>query len=287
MRLGGRLAAAIEILDDMERRHRPAAEALKDWGLSHRFAGAGDRAAIGNVVYDALRRRRSAGWLLDADTSRAQAFGAMLLHGRRPGQLAEAFEGDRFAPAPLDASERAAWEGRGHFLAVAFPHDQLRILPYNRVVRDLHGHTSTQLLDALRATFEVEPLAARTAPSAPQTFTMFLDGRWFLLKPQFAHQPPADDPVARLDVSLLQDRVLDPILGIADPRTDERIDFVGGIRGLEELERRVRADAKVAFAMYPTSLDELMDIADAGRVMPPKSTWFEPKLRSGLVISRF
>lgn len=193
----------------------------------------------------------------------------------------------RAAAAARVGRDAPAGSPAGHFLAVAFPHDQLRILPYNRVVRDLHGHTPTRLLDALRATFEVEPLAARAAPPAPHCFTMFLDERWFLLKPQFAHPPPAGDPVARLDVSLLQDRVLDPILGIADPRTDERIDFVGGIRGLEELERRVRADAKVAFAMYPTSLDELMEIADAGRVMPPKSTWFEPKLRSGLVISRF
>jgi 16S rRNA (cytosine967-C5)-methyltransferase len=108
MRLGGRLAAAIEVLDDMQRRHRPAADALKDWGLSHRFAGSADRAAIGNIVYDALRRRRSAGWLLDAETARAQAFGALLLYGHTPDSLAVALEGDRFAPSPLDAAERAA-----------------------------------------------------------------------------------------------------------------------------------------------------------------------------------
>ena len=170
------------------------------------------------------------------------------------------------------------------FMAVFFPHDQLRIMDYNRVVLDLHGLTEEQFLARIGERFDVAP-AATPRPEGARRFGMFLGGRWYRL----AAKPgtfPADDPVRGLDVSILQENLLHPTLGIEDPRTDKRIDFVGGIRGVGELERRCREDAKVAFLMHPTSVEQLMAIADAGKIMPPKSTWFEPKLRSGLVVRR-
>ena len=170
------------------------------------------------------------------------------------------------------------------FLCVLFPADQLRILPYNRVVCDLNGHTSEEFLAKVRETFEVTD-DAPASPSAPGNVSMFLDGRWIGLSWK---SDPTADPVARLDVSVLQDRLLAPVLGIDDPRTSKRVDFVGGIRGTSELEERVKSGrAAVAFSMYPVTVDQLMDIADADQIMPPKSTWFEPKLRSGLFIHTF
>lgn len=170
------------------------------------------------------------------------------------------------------------------FLCVLFPANQLKILPYNRTVKDLNGRTPAEFLEAVRARFRVEEGAA-PQPGGTGSVSMFLDGRWYGLELEV----PADaDPVSRLDVSLLQDGLLAPLLGIGDPRTDERIDFVGGIRGTGELEERVNSGrAAVAFSMYPVTVDQLMDIADAGQIMPPKSTWFEPKLRSGLFIHTF
>ncbi|NOZ78304.1 MAG: DUF1015 domain-containing protein [Acidobacteria bacterium] len=169
------------------------------------------------------------------------------------------------------------------FLAVIFPHDQLRIMDYNRVVKDLNGLDEDAFLERIRSSFEVEP-TDQERPAHPREFGMFLAGRWYRLRAR-PGSFPADDPVRRLDVAILQDNLLSPVLGIGDPRTDERIDFVGGIRGTRELERRVASGRwKVAFAMYPTSIEELFAVADAGKVMPPKSTWFEPKLRSGLVV---
>jgi uncharacterized protein (DUF1015 family) len=168
------------------------------------------------------------------------------------------------------------------FLTVVFPDDQLRILDYNRIVKDLRGLTPEALLDRLGGSFEVEQ-TDRPAPGEPHTFGMHLDGRWYRLRAR-PGSFPGDDPVRSLDVAILQDNLLRPVLGIEDPRTDPRIDFVGGIRGLAELERRCASGWAVAFAMYPTSLAELFAVADAGQVMPPKSTWFEPKLRSGLLV---
>jgi uncharacterized protein (DUF1015 family) len=170
-----------------------------------------------------------------------------------------------------------------YFLAVAFPHDEMRILDYNRVVRDLNGLTVDALLARLRESFDVDPSAARVQPNRPEAFGMLVAGRWYRLTMHPALVRRAD-PVASLDVSLLQDHVLAPILGLGDPRTDKRIDFVGGVRGLAELERRVESgrDA-VAFAMHPTRMEQLMAVADANRLMPPKSTWFEPKLADGLL----
>jgi uncharacterized protein (DUF1015 family) len=169
------------------------------------------------------------------------------------------------------------------FLAVLFPSDQLRILPYNRVVRDLNGQTPARVLERLGGLGKLSP-ATDPVPERSGVFCVFLDGRW-----QRLELDPAgidrSDPIASLDVNLLQDRVLSPILGIGDPRTDKRIDFVGGIRGTAELERRVRSgEMAIAFSLFPTTLDQLMAVSDAGHVMPPKSTWFEPKLRSGLFV---
>ncbi len=171
------------------------------------------------------------------------------------------------------------------FMAVVFPHNQLKILDYNRLVKDLNGLTSEQFLARLGETFTVAPAAQRN-PSGPASFGMFLDGRWYSLKAKPGTYP-AEDPVRSLDVSILQENVLAPILGIQDPRTDNRVDFIGGIRGMDELEKRVKGGWKVAFSMFPTSLDQLMSVADAGQIMPPKSTWFEPKLRSGLLVRTY
>lgn len=178
-------------------------------------------------------------------------------------------------------------QARGRFLTVAFPDTALKILPYNRVVHDLNGHDAVELLTALKANWQIIPLAGAEPPTEPLTVSMYLDGLWYGLRLHDAVRPDPADPVARLDVSVVQDRILAPLLGIADPRTAKNISFVGGIRGLDALQKAVDADGGVAFALYPTSLQDLMDIADAGEVMPPKSTWFEPKLRSGLVISTF
>ncbi len=172
------------------------------------------------------------------------------------------------------------------FLSVLFPDQELMIMDYNRVVRDLNGLTKEEFLKKVSEGFFVEPAAeAPYRPKEKGTFGMYLDKTWYVLraKPETA----SADPVKGLDVSVLQDWLLGPILGIRDPKTDERIDFVGGIRGLTELERRADSDMKVAFSLYPTSIGELFAVADASRLMPPKSTWFEPKLRSGLFIHRF
>ena len=170
-----------------------------------------------------------------------------------------------------------------YFLTVAFPHDQLQILDYNRVVRDLNGLTADELLEKIKTRFDVSPSTAQVKPDKPARFGMYLDGSWYRLdtKKDFI---PANDPVGQLDVSLLHGNLIDPILNIQDPRRDKRIDFVGGIRGLSELEKRVNSgEMKLAFALFPTAMEQLMAVADAGEVMPPKSTWFEPKLADGLV----
>lgn len=168
------------------------------------------------------------------------------------------------------------------FMAVVFPHDQLQILDYNRVVKDLNGLSQEAFLDKVRETFMVGP-ADEAKPPYPGTFGMYMGGKWQRLLAKEGTFP-AGDPIGSLDVSILQNNLLAPILGIADPRTDKRIDFVGGIRGTKELEKRVGEGWAVAFAMHPTTLDQLMAVADSGQVMPPKSTWFEPKLRSGLIV---
>ena len=182
--------------------------------------------------------------------------------------------------------ENSGWTGEepfNYFLSVLFPDEQLRILPYNRVIKDLNGLTKEEFLQRISKDFEVREIGEKAyAPAGKGEFGMYLEGTWYQLTAGEAVR--SQDPVKGLDVSILQDALLGPVLGIGDPRTDKRIDFIGGIRGLKELERRVNEDMAVAFSMYPTSIQELLDVADAGLLMPPKSTWFEPKLRSGLFI---
>ncbi len=169
------------------------------------------------------------------------------------------------------------------FLCVLFPDEQLAIMDYNRVVTDLNGNTKEQFLEKIGEKFTCVPAEKPAKVADKHTFGMYLDGRWYLLTAKEGTFD-AGDVVAQLDVSILQNNLLTPILGIGDPRTDKRIDFIGGIRGLGELERRVSEDMAVAFAMCPTAIEDLMAIADSGRIMPPKSTWFEPKLLSGVFI---
>ena len=174
-------------------------------------------------------------------------------------------------------------EEYNYFLAVLFPSDQLQILPYNRIVRDLNNRSPQEFLAEVREKFRVTDNTEPT-PAASRQWSMYLDGRWYGLS-LGDDVPLTSDPVASLDVSLLQDHLLDPILGIKDVRTDKRIDFVGGSRGTAELERLVKeGHAAVAFSLNPTTVDDLLKVSDAGSIMPPKSTWFEPKLRDGLLI---
>jgi uncharacterized protein (DUF1015 family) len=193
------------------------------------------------------------------------------------------------AASRIAAARRAAnpdhtgEEPYNYFLAVIFPHTQMQILAYNRLVRDLHGLDAEAFLARVAVPFRVEPSQEPVQPARPAEFGMYLDGTWYRLTLDPA-RIPWDDPVARLDVSLLQDNLIEPILGIVDPRRDDRIDFVGGIRGLEGLTIRVdHGEMRVAFSLYPTRMPDLMAVADIGEVMPPKSTWFEPKLADGLV----
>jgi len=197
----------------------------------------------------------------------------------------------RTAAAGIVGRERAkanpkhsGGEEYNFFLAVCFPAGQLRIMDYNRVVKDLNGMTSGEFLGKLEQYFKIAPAESAVRPSRKGEIGLYMDGCWRTLNaaPALLANP---DPVCKLDVAILQKKVLAPLLGIEDPRTDKRIDFVGGIRGLGELERRVDSgEMRLAFSMFPTSVDELMAIADAGKIMPPKSTWFEPKLRDGLFI---
>lgn len=171
------------------------------------------------------------------------------------------------------------------FLAVYFKSDDLAIMDYNRLIADYNGKTKAEILDEISAVFDIEKKDAIYHPEMKHTFGMYIDKEWYKLTAKNGTFD-ADDPVERLDVSILQKNVITPVFGIEDPRTDKRIDFVGGIRGLGELERRCSLDMQIAFSMFPTTLDDLMNIADAGKVMPPKSTWFEPKLLSGLFIHK-
>ena len=171
-----------------------------------------------------------------------------------------------------------------YFLSVLFPDEELMIMPYNRVVKDLNGYSKEEFIKRTEEKFEIEESATAVEPAHKAEFGMYLDEKWYKLKAK--KDILSDDPVDGLDVAILQDNLLEPVLGIYDPKTDKRIDFVGGIRGLSELEKRCHADCVLAFSMYPTSIAELFAVADAKRLMPPKSTWFEPKLRSGLFIHR-
>jgi uncharacterized protein (DUF1015 family) len=181
---------------------------------------------------------------------------------------------------PSGSSSRASFD---YFLTVVFPHDEMQIFDYNRVVTDLNGLSVTEVLSRLSENFELESIDKPMKPDGPGIFGMFVAGQWYRLALR-SHLFPTDNPVAMLDVSLLQDRILAPVLSVGDPRTDPRLDFVGGVRGVEELERLVRSGKyAAAFSLYPTTMEQLMAVADAGKLMPPKSTWFEPKLADGLL----
>ncbi|MCU0835168.1 MAG: DUF1015 family protein [Chromatiaceae bacterium] len=224
----------------------------------------------------------------------------VLAEEARIGRLSDAFEAldalyvadghHRSAAASRVAAARRASnaghtgeESYNYFLAVIFPHNQMQILAYNRLIKDLHGLDAGAFLNRVAVPFRVEPSAEPVSPARPAEMGMYLDGTWYRLTLD-EQRIPWDDPVARLDVSLLQTNLIEPVLGIVDPRRDERIDFVGGIRGLAGLQQRVDdGDMRVAFALHPTRMEDLMAVADAGEVMPPKSTWFEPKLADGLV----
>ena len=172
-----------------------------------------------------------------------------------------------------------------YFLSVLFPDEELMIMPYNRVVKDLNGLTKEEFFNAVSKYFDIEPRGKKAGyPEHKGEFGMYLGDEWYLLSAK--ESILSEDPVDGLDVAVLQDFLLTPILGIGDPRVDKRIDFIGGIRGLKELEDRVHNDMAIAFSMFPTSISELFDVADADMLMPPKSTWFEPKLRSGIFIHR-
>lgn len=217
-------------------------------------------------------------------------------------QLAEAFagidsiyiaDGHHRAASAVKVGQKRRAEHPGYtgeeefnyFLSVLFPDDQLMIMDYNRVVKDLNGYSFQGFYRELKKRFEVTEITEQEEkrPQERGTFSVYMEGHWFLCRIREEDRNPSD-PVADLDVSVLQEKLLVPVLGIGDPKTDGRIDFVGGIRGMEELIRRCEEDCAVAFAMYPTSIGELFAVADAGLLMPPKSTWFEPKLRSGLFI---
>ena len=171
-----------------------------------------------------------------------------------------------------------------YFLSVLFPDEELMIMPYNRVVKNLNGYSVEDFKKLVSEKFDIQESDSAVSPDKKSVFGMYLDKKWYKLIAK--KDIISDDPVDGLDVAILQDNLLEPVLGIHDPKTDKRIDFVGGIRGLSELERRCQDDCVLAFSMYPTSIEELFAVADAGRLMPPKSTWFEPKLRSGLFIHR-
>lgn len=200
-------------------------------------------------------------------------------------------DGHHRSAAAARVHQKLRGDGGEHdvFLAVVFPHDQMKILPYNRVVRDLEGRSAEVLLDRLREKLDVSPAASgvAAAPSRPKTFGVYIGQQWYTVSARDGSYD-AKDPVASLDCSICQDQILGPIFGVTDPRRDKHVDFVGGIRGIAELERRVDSGAfTAAIHLYPTQIEELFAVSDAGLLMPPKSTWFEPKLRSGLFVHVF
>lgn len=234
----------------------PAVDLVADDGVGHVIWVVSDRAVI-DEISDAFDRMSA---LYIADGHHRSAAASRVAASRRGGHS--------------DAAE--------YFLTVIFPHKQMRIFDYNRVVCDLNGLSNETFLERIATSFSVTAVANSYSPVQPGEFGMYLAGQWYRLRIEKKNIPA--DPVGRLDVSLLADKLLEPVLGISDPRRDPRIEFIGGIRGLGELAKRVDSgDMAVAFSLYPTSMDDLIAVADAGKVMPPKSTWFEPKLADGLV----
>jgi uncharacterized protein (DUF1015 family) len=217
-------------------------------------------------------------WVIDADAAIAEL--TRIVDALPALYIADGHH--RSAAALRVAQARGGDGSHRYFLSVLFPKAEMTILDYNRVLRDLNGHGPEQLLAALRGAYKVEPSDGEARPAEAGEVGMVLGGRWYRLKLRSA--PQSADPIERLPITLLTRNVIEPIFGITDPRTDKRIDFVGGGRGLGELERLVASGAAAAaFALYPTQMDDLMAVADAGAIMPPKSTWFEPKLADGMV----
>jgi len=252
----------------------PAAPAI-DGMLASTATG---KAAVDVTADDGVRHQL---WVVSADETIAALTGA--IEALPALYIAD---GHHRSAAALRVAQARGGEGsHNYFLAVLFPHSEMTILDYNRVLRDLNGRSPDQLLTDIRARYKIEPSDRPVRPAAAAELGMFLAGRWFRLKPRpEALQQNRQDPVGRLPVTLLHRNIIEPIFGVTDPRRDKRIDFVGGARGLGELERLVSAGAAaVAFALYPTDMRDLMAVADAGTVMPPKSTWFEPKLADGMV----
>jgi uncharacterized protein (DUF1015 family) len=250
-------STAADALIDAIAQGQPDADVVADDGIRHQIWALSDAARIAAITqtFDAM----PALYIADGHHRSAAA--------------------SRVAAARRKQGQRQSAES---FLAVIFPHHQMKIMDYNRVVKDLHGLDESALVARLATAFAVEDSAQRVHPTRPGEFGMYLAGRWrkLAIKPELI----PDDPVESLDVSLLSNHLLGPLLGIADLRRDKRIDFVGGIRGLAELEKRVDSgEMAVAFALHPTRMDQLMAVADSNNVMPPKSTWFEPKLADGLV----
>lgn len=239
----------------------PACDFVAADGIRHRLWVIGDETDIRTVAegFAAL------GPIYIADGHHRSAAASRVAHARRKGSI------DPKATAEM-------------FLAVSFPEDEVRIMPYNRVVRDLGGRSVAAFMGEVRKIFDVAD--GKPQATAPHQIGMYLDGAWYTLRVRDGSFD-SRDPVARLDVSILQTLLLAPVLGVQDPRREKRIDFVGGIRGEAELERRVQAGWAVAFSLHPTGIGDLFAIADAEQVMPPKSTWFEPKLRDGLVVHRY
>ena len=252
----------IDAMAEIVTRGQPEVDVTADDGVRHSLWPVRDRKLIQGLTeaFEALDK------LYVADGHHRSAAAARVAAARK-------------AANPKHTGE----EAYNYFLTVIFPDDQMRILDYNRAVKDLSGLSSEAFLKKLDESFSTKPEGGSVKPAHAGEFGMYLKGQWYRLtiKPG---RIPVDDPVKRLDVSLLQDNLLAPILGIGDPRRDKRIDFIGGIRGLQELERRVDSgEMAVAFALFPTSIHDMMAVADANEVMPPKSTWFEPKLADGLV----
>ncbi len=261
--LAYRAQAALDALVATVKEGEPLYDFTSDDGIRHRVFMIADAASI--AIIEASFAATDAIYIADGHHRAASAVRV----GQRRRQANPGYTGD---------------EEFNYFLSVLFPDNQLMIMDYNRVVKDLNGMSASELLAQVESRFNIIA-AVSEAPIKPEAkgqFSMYLDGLWYLcgIRPEDL----VDDPVEGLDVSLLQNLLLDPILGIKDPKTDDRIDFVGGIRGLGELERRCSLDCAVAFAMFATDISELFAVADAGLLMPPKSTWFEPKLRSGLFI---
>ncbi len=256
------------IINDFKANNNPVYDFVADDDVTHTVWVIDDEAVINSLV-DEFKKVPS---LYIADGHHRNASAVKVGLKRRKAE----------PNAPKDAEFN-------FYLSVLFPDDELYIMDYNRVVKDLNGLSTDEFLNKIKENFVVqncETAQCPFKPSAPKTFGMYLDGQWYSLSAK-ANISNFDDPVLNLDVSVLQNYVLSPILNIGDPRTDNRIDFVGGIRGLSELEKRVNSgEMKVAFSMFPTTMAELMEIADEGKIMPPKSTWFEPKLRSGLFIHK-